>query len=277
MQPMANMALRAARRAGQIIVRAMDRVDRLTIEEKQKNDLVSEVDRSAEAAIIEILNKAFPDHTIIGEESGRAVKGSSDYTWIIDPLDGTTNFLHGIPHFAVSIGCLLKGKLEHAVVLDPVRDESFVASRGKGAQLNEKRIRVTKRDRLDSAVVGTGIPYRDVEASLTAYMAQLEAVTRKCRGVRRGGSAALDLAYVAAGRLDAFWEIGLKPWDMAAGALLITEAGGLVSDFEGGAKFLETGNIVCGNPKCFKELLQTIAPHMTRAMKRTSPDAVASE
>lgn len=276
MQPMANMALRAARRAGQIIVRAMDRVDLLTIEEKQKNDLVSEVDRAAEAAIVEILHKAFPDHSIIGEESGQTVKGKGEYTWIIDPLDGTTNFLHGIPHFAVSIGCLYKGRPEHAVVLDPVRDESFVASRGKGAQLNEKRIRVTRRAHLDSAVVGTGIPFRDLDAHLSAYMAQLEAVTRKTRGVRRGGSAALDLAYVAAGRLDAFWEIGLEPWDMAAGVLLITEAGGLVSDFEGGERFLETGNIVCGNPKCFKELLQTIAPHMTRSMKRVPADAGSS-
>ncbi|MDZ7824753.1 MAG: inositol monophosphatase family protein [Gammaproteobacteria bacterium] len=268
MQPMANMALRAARRAGQIIVRAVDRVDLLKVEEKQRNDLVSEVDRAAESAIVEILHKAFPDHSIIGEESGRVVTGKSDYTWIIDPLDGTTNFLHGIPHFAVSIGCTLKGRLEHAVVLDPLRDEAFIASRGKGAQLNDKRIRVTRRQHLEQAVVGTGIPFRDVNDHLSAYMAQLEAVTRRARGVRRAGSAALDLAYVAAGRFDAFWEIGLKPWDMAAGALLVTEAGGLVSDFEGGPGFMDSGNIVCGNPKCFKELLQTIAPHVPRSMKQ---------
>ena len=268
MQPMANMALRAARRAGQIIARAVDRVDMITVEEKQKNDLVSEIDRSAEAAIVEILNKAYPGHSIVGEESGQAVKGDEDYTWIIDPLDGTTNFLHGIPHFAVSIGCVHRGRLEHAVVLDPLRDESFVASRGHGAQLNEKRIRVTRRDRLDSAVVGTGIPFRGHDAHLDAYMRQLAAVSRTARGVRRAGSAALDLAYVAAGRFDAFWEIGLKPWDMAAGALLVTEAGGLVSDFEGGSAFMATGNIVCGNPKCFKALLQTIAPHVTKEMKR---------
>jgi myo-inositol-1(or 4)-monophosphatase len=273
MQPMANMALRAARRAGQIIVRAFDRTDLLTIEEKRKNDLVSEVDRNAEAAIIEILHKAFPDHAIIGEESGAAVAGDGEYTWIIDPLDGTTNFLHGIPHYAVSIGCTYRGRLEHAVVLDPLRDEAFVASRGKGAQLNDRRLRVTKRDRLDSAVVGTGIPFRDVDDHLSSYMRQLEAVTRKARGVRRAGSAALDLAYVAAGRFDAFWEIGLKPWDMAAGALLVTEAGGLVSDFEGGPRFLETGNIVCGTPKCFKELLQTISPHVTKGMKAPRAEA----
>ncbi|MEE4302414.1 MAG: inositol monophosphatase family protein [Pseudomonadales bacterium] len=268
MQPMANMALRAARSAGRIITRAVDRLDVITVEEKQKNDLVSEVDRAAEAAIVEILHKAFPGHSIIGEESGQTVKGDEDYTWIIDPLDGTTNFLHGIPHFAVSIGCVHRGRLEHAVVLDPLRDESFVASRGHGAQLNERRIRVTRRDRLDSAVVGTGIPYRGTATHLDAYMKQLHAVTRQARGIRRAGSAALDLAYVAAGRLDAFWEIGLEPWDMAAGALLVTEAGGLVSDFEGGSAFLETGNIVCGNPKCFKALLQSIAPHVTRDMKK---------
>ncbi|MEE4360766.1 MAG: inositol monophosphatase family protein [Pseudomonadales bacterium] len=263
----ANMALRAARRAGQIIVRAMDRVDVLRIEEKQKNDLVSEIDRAAEAAIIEILHKAYPDHGIIGEESGQAVAARSDTTWIIDPLDGTTNFLHGIPHFSVSIGCVVRGRLEHGVVLDPVRDEAFIASRGHGAQLNGKRLRVTGRTSLDGAVIGTGIPYRDVDDHLGAYMAMLEDVTRRCRGIRRAGSAALDLAYVAAGRFDGFWELGLKPWDMAAGALLVTEAGGLVSDFVGGDAYLESGNIVCGTPKCFKALLQTIAPHVTPSMK----------
>ena len=268
MQPMASMALRAARNAGRIIARAVDRIDVIKVEEKQKNDLVSDIDRAAEAAIIEELHKTYPGHSIIGEESGKAIDGDEDYTWIIDPLDGTTNFLHGIPHFAVSIGCVHRGRLEHAVVLDPLRDESFVASRGHGAQLNEKRIRVTRRDRLDGAVVGTGIPFRQNDVHLEAYMRQLTAVARQARGIRRAGSAALDLAYVAAGRLDAFWEIGLKPWDLAAGALLVTEAGGLVSDFEGGAGFMETGNVVCGNPKCFKALLQTIAPHVTPEMRR---------
>jgi len=271
MQPMANMALRAARRAGQIIVRALDRVDLLTVEEKRKNDLVSEVDRQAEGAIVEILRKAYPDHTIIGEEGGRAATGAGEYTWIIDPLDGTANFLHGIPHFCVSIACTRRGRLEHGVVLDPIRDETFVASRGHGAQLNDRRVRVSRRTQLDGALVGTGIPYRDVEAHLSAYMGMLESVTRHSAGIRRAGAAALDLAYVAAGRLDAFWELGLKPWDMAAGALLVSEAGGLVSDFAGGRQFLETGNIVCGNPKCFKALLQTLAPHMTPDMKPAAP------
>lgn len=270
MQPMANMAVRAARRAGQIIVRALDRVDLLTVEEKRKNDLVSEVDRQAEAAIVEILHKAYPDHAIIGEEGGQAASGDGEYTWIIDPLDGTTNFLHGLPHFCVSIACTRQGRIEHGVVLDPIRDETFVASRGHGAQLNDRRVRVSRRAQLDGALVGTGIPYRDVETHLSAYMGMLESVTRRTGGVRRAGAAALDLAYVAAGRLDAFWELGLKPWDMAAGALLVSEAGGLVSDFAGGRQFLDTGNIVCGNPKCFKALLQTLAPHMTQDMKPTA-------
>ena len=178
MQPMASMALRAARNAGRIIARAVDRIDVIKVEEKQKNDLVSDIDRAAEAAIIEELHKTYPGHSIIGEESGKAIDGDEDYTWIIDPLDGTTNFLHGIPHFAVSIGCVHRGRLEHAVVLDPLRDESFVASRGHGAQLNEKRIRVTRRDRLDGAVVGTGIPFRQNDVHLEAYMRQLTAVAR---------------------------------------------------------------------------------------------------
>ncbi len=269
MQPMANMALRAARRAGQIIVRALDRVDILDIQEKQKNDLVSEVDRAAEAAIIESLMKSFPDHAFLGEESGLTGSADAEHVWIIDPLDGTTNFLHGIPHFAVSIACRQRGRLEHGVILDPLRDEAFVASRGHGAQLNEKRIRVSKRQHLDTAVIGTGIPPGEINRHLTPYMAMLESVTRRARGVRRSGSAALDLAYVAAGRLDAFWEPGLRPWDVAAGALLVTEAGGLVSDFTGDVHFLETGHIVAGNPKCFKAVLQSIAPHLPQSLRPT--------
>ncbi|TVS19048.1 MAG: inositol monophosphatase [Gammaproteobacteria bacterium] len=267
MQPMASMALRAARRAGQIIVRALDRVDTLDIQEKQKNDLVSDVDRAAEAAIVEILSKSYPDHAFLCEESGLIGSADAEYTWIIDPLDGTTNFLHGIPHFGVSIACRVRGRIEHAVVLDPLRDESFVASRGQGAQLNDKRMRVTRRQHLESALVGSGIPPGEVDRHLTPYMAMFETVTRRCRSMRRSGSAALDLAYVAAGRLDAFFEPGLKPWDMAAGALLISEAGGLVADFTGDMHYLTTGNIVAGNPKCFKALLQAIAPHVVTSMR----------
>jgi len=182
--------------------------------------------------------------------------------WIIDPLDGTTNFIRSIPHYAVSIGCMHKGKLEHAVVYNPVTREEFTASRGHGAQLNGRRLRVTARTSLEGALVGTGIPFRQHnDAQLASYLKTLGELASKTAGIRRPGSAALDLAYVAAGRYDAFWEMGLKPWDMAAGALLVTEAGGLVSDFEGGNDFLESGDIVCGNPKCFKLVLQIVNSH----------------
>lgn len=267
MQPMANIALRAARRAGQIIVRALDRVDTLDVQEKRKNDLVSEVDRAAERAIVDILAKTYPDHAFLCEESGLIGSADAECTWIIDPLDGTTNFLHGIPHFCVSLACRVRGRLEHAVILDPLRDESFIASRGHGAQLNDRRIRVSKRAHLDGALIGTGLPPGEVDLHLTPYMAMLETVTRRAGSVRRSGSAALDLAYVAAGRLDGFFEPGLKPWDMAAGALLTTEAGGLVADFTGDMHFLSNGNIVAGSPKCFKAILQTIAPNVVPSMR----------
>ena len=262
MHAMVNMALRAGRRAGQIIVRAMDRIDTLNVVEKQRNDFVSDVDRDAEHAIIDVLHKAYPDHGIIGEEHGESHTGA-EYTWIIDPLDGTTNYVHGIPHFAVSIGLKYRNRLEHAVIIDPVRNEEFTASRGSGAQLNGKRIRVSQRHRLEDALLETGIPFKDVVLHLEPYMAMLTAFTSQCRGIRRAGSAALDLAYVAAGRADGFWELGLKPWDMAAGALLIWEAGGFVSDLIGGEQFMETGNVVAGNPKVFKAMLQTIRPMLT--------------
>jgi len=265
MHPMLYIALRAARRAAQIIIRAMDRVDILLVEEKQKNDLVSEVDRAAEDAIIYTIQRAYPDHAIVAEESGES--GESDYTWIIDPLDGTTNFLYGIPHFAVSIAVRHGDRIEQAVVLDPVRNEEFTASRGVSAQLNGKRLRVSKRTRLESAVIGTGIPYRAVADDLDAYMKILGTLTRKCRGVRRGGAAALDLAYVAAGRFDAYFEIGLKPWDIAAGALIIEEAGGIISDLTGRSRHVEIGNVACGNPKCHRELLAVLEPHLTEHLR----------
>ncbi len=263
---MINMALRAGRRASQIIVRAMDRIDTLKIVEKDRNDFVSDVDRDAEDAIIEVLHKAYPDHGIVGEERGESF-AAAEYTWIIDPLDGTTNYLHGIPHFAVSIGLKYRNRLEHAVIIDPVRNEEFIGSRGSGAQLNGRRLRVSQRQRLEDALLATGIPFRDVAQHLDAYMAMLRTFTSQCRGIRRAGSAALDLAYVAAGRYDGFWELGLKPWDMAAGALLIWEAGGFVSDLIGGERFMETGNVVCGNPKVFKAMLQNIRPALTPALQ----------
>lgn len=260
--PSINIALRAARNAGNIIMHATDRLDLLEVQEKGLNDFVSEVDRNAEKEIIYHLNKAFPDHGIMGEESGiQEGNADSDFQWVIDPLDGTTNFIRGIPHFAISIACKYQGKLEHAVVFDPVRQEEFVASRGKGAALNGRRIRVTKQPDLERALLGTGIPFRaHQQEKMDDYMRTLEELAPRCAGIRRMGAASLDLAYVAAGRLDAFWEIGLSEWDMAAGALLVLEAGGLVSDMRGGSDYLESGNIVCGGPKCFKAVLQTVRP-----------------
>ena len=261
MEPMSNIALRAARKAGELIVRASDDLDRIEVETKSANDFVSEVDRGAEREIIYHLSKAYPDHAFLAEEGGVTGNADSEYRWIIDPLDGTTNFLRGIPHYAVSIACEYRGKIEHAVVLDPVRREEFVASRGRGAQLNGRRIRVSKLASLEGALLGTGIPFRARQSEhLPAYTRSLESLAADCAGIRRAGAAALDLAYVAAGRLDAFWEIGLAPWDIAAGSLLVREAGGLVSDFNGDAGYMDSGNIVCGNPKCFKAVVQVTKP-----------------
>ena len=261
MEPMVNIALRAARKVGEQIVRASDDLDHLEVKSKSLNDFVSEVDLAAEQEIKYQLQKAYPDHAVLGEESGLTGDEDADYCWIIDPLDGTTNYVRGIPHYAVSIACLYKGKLEHAVIVDPVRREEFTASRGRGAQLNGRRIRVSKRPSLDGALLGTGIPFKDhCDDKLTPYSKSMEILAGQCAGIRRAGAASLDLAYVAAGRLDAFWEIGLAKWDIAAGALLIREAGGLVADINGSETFLESGNIVCGNPKCFKAVLQATKP-----------------
>ncbi len=262
MQPMANMALRAARQAGQIILRAMDRIDRLEIERKGRNDFVSNIDKEAESAIVEVLHNAYPEHGILGEEHGESYS-SEEYTWVIDPLDGTTNFLQGIPHFCVSIALMKGPQFEHAVIVDPVSNEEFVASRGYGAQLNGKRMRVSSTDKLDHAVLNSGIPPAAIPQHLDAYMDMLKSFTRDCRALRRSGSAALDLAYVAAGRVDGFWEIGLNSWDIAAGVLLVREAGGFVGDLNGGDDFLSSGNIVAANPKVFRAMVQTIRPHLT--------------
>ncbi|MEM0954345.1 MAG: inositol monophosphatase family protein [Pseudomonadota bacterium] len=261
MEPMSHIALRAARKAGDIIARASEQLDRIEVETKGANDFVSEVDRAAEQEILYQLQKAYPEHAFIAEESGESGNPDSEHRWIIDPLDGTTNFLRGIPHYAVSIACEVKGKMEHAVVLDPIRREEFVASRGRGAQLNGRRIRVSKLASLDNALIGTGIPFRAHQIDhLPAYTESLQTLAASCAGIRRAGAASLDLAYVAAGRLDAFWELGLSSWDIAAGSLLVREAGGLVADLSGGADYMKTGNIVCGNPKCFKAVLQVTKP-----------------
>ena len=271
MQPMLNIALRAARSAGELIIRSVERLDALAVSEKDARDYVSEVDRAAEQSIIAVLSKAYPTHGILAEESGlREGQGEgADYLWIIDPLDGTTNFLRGIPHYAVSIACKYRGRLEHAVIVDPVRQEEFTASRGRGAALNGRRLRVSKRKSLEGALLGTGFPFRDSQLdNLDNYLGMFRSLVGQTAGIRRAGAASLDLAYVAAGRFDAFWEFGLSEWDMAAGALLIQEAGGLVSDFSGGHEFLEQGQIVAGNTKCFKAVLTAIQPHLSPSLKR---------
>lgn len=261
MEPMINIALRAARKVGENIVRASDDLDRFEVKAKGVNNFVTEVDESAEQELIYHLQKAYPDHAVLGEETGLHGSEDAEYRWVIDPLDGTTNFVRGIPHYAVSIACLHKGKMEHAVVLDPVRREEFTASRGKGAQLNGHRIRVSALPSLEGALLGTGIPFKNhCDDKLAAYSKTVEVLAGQTAGIRRPGAASLDLAYVAAGRFDAFWEVGLSAWDMAAGALLIREAGGLVADIDGSDSFLESGNIVAGNPKCFKAVLQTVRP-----------------
>ncbi len=255
MHPTLNIAIPAARRAGDLIVRSMDRAAGLEVGIKGKNDFVTQVDRLAETEIIEALQRAYPQHAILAEESGAS--GDSEYTWVIDPLDGTTNFLHGFPQFAVSIALLFQGRPQQAVIYDPLRQELFTASRGRGAQLNNRRIRVSNRIDLDGALLGTGFPFREYQ-NVDAYLRSMKAFMATTAGIRRAGAAALDLAYVACGRLDGFWEGGLKQWDMAAGCLLIEEAGGLVGDFVGGSSYLETGNIVAAPPKVFKRMLQVI-------------------
>ncbi len=263
MEPMLNIALRAARKAGELVARATEQLDTLEVKEKSANDFVTEMDQASEKEVIYHISKAHPDHAFLGEEGGIQGNPDSDYQWVIDPIDGTTNFIHGIPHFAISIACLYKGQLEHAVVLDPIRREEFTASRGKGAQINGRRMRVSSRKSMDGALIGTGIPFKSrSEAWIPAYTQSLAAVAKQTAGIRRAGAASLDLAYVAAGRLDGFWEIGLSQWDIAAGVLLIRESGGLVSDFNGGSDFMNSGNVVAGNPKCFKALLQTVQPHL---------------
>ncbi|HUL94655.1 MAG TPA: inositol monophosphatase family protein [Usitatibacter sp.] len=257
MHPMLNTAVKAARKAGALITRASFDLDKLTVRSKRQKDYVSEVDHAAEEAIVGVLREAYPDHGILAEESGRH-ESESEYVWVIDPLDGTTNFLHGFPQYCVSIGLLHKGAPTQAVVLDPNRNELFTATKGVGAYLNDRRIRVSKTDRLESALVGTGFPFKEV-GHLDDYMRMLRNMMLGASGVRRPGAAALDLAWVAAGRIDAFWEIGLSPWDMAAGALLVREAGGLIGDLDGNDGFLETGRVVAANAKLFSAVLQALA------------------
>lgn len=256
MQPMLNIAIRAAHQAGDFIVRKINKLPDLKVEVKAQNDFVSEVDREAEARIIEHILKAYPDHGIVAEESG-TIDGDSEFRWIIDPLDGTTNFLHGFPHYAVSIACEHRGRLTHGAIYDPFKQELFAASRGDGATLNNRRIRVAGKQSLDSTLLATGFPFRHQD-QLDTFLKLFGAFFTRVRDVRRAGSAALDLAYVAAGRLDGYWEAGLNSWDLAAGALIVREAGGLATDYAGDQHFLENGQIVAANPRVTAEMLHII-------------------
>jgi len=266
MHPTLTIAIKAARRAGTIINRASLDLDILKVHSKSVNDFVTEVDKAAEAAIIEVLRESFPDHGILAEESGAAGgTADSEFQWIIDPLDGTTNFIHGFPQYAVSIALARRGVVEQAVVFDSNRNELFTATRGSGAFLNDRRIRVAKRIRLSEALVGTGFPYRQFD-NVEAYLAMFRDLTQKTAGIRRPGAASLDLAYVACGRLDAFWEMGLAPWDIAAGVLLIAEAGGMVTDFAGESDYFTGGNVVAANVKILSQLLPVIQAHKPATM-----------
>ncbi|GLR13121.1 inositol monophosphatase [Chitinimonas prasina] len=255
MHPMLNTAIKAARRAASVVQRASNNLDVLRVERKEHNSFVTEVDRAAEKAIVETLLEAYPKHAILAEESG--AHGENEYTWIIDPLDGTTNFLHGVPQYCISIALEHRGQISQAVIYDPNRNDLFTATRGAGAFLNDRRIRVSKTREMADSLICTGFPYSDF-SKLDAYMQQFRDVVQKSAGVRRPGAAALDLAYIACGRYDAFWELGLSPWDIAAGSLLVLEAGGLITDLSGEAGFMESGNVVAGTPKVFAQLLQTL-------------------
>jgi myo-inositol-1(or 4)-monophosphatase len=261
LHPMLNVAVKAARAAGALINRASLDLDLIKVNTKSPNDFVTEVDQAAEQAIIEVLLTAYPGHGILAEESGRTHGAKdSDYLWIIDPLDGTTNFIHGFPVYAVSIGLAVKGQVQQAVVYDPTRNDLFYASKGRGAFLNDKRLRVSKRNRMNDALIGTGFPFRKGD-NFKRYVEMFEAVMTQCAGLRRPGAAALDLCYVAAGYYDGFFETGLSPWDIAAGSLMITEAGGLVGNFTGDADYLYQREVVAGNPKIFAQLVPLLAPY----------------
>ena len=262
-RPMCNIALRAAREAGEMIVKAADNIDGIKVDEKSKYDFVTEVDRRSEELIISQLSNAFPDHGFYGEETGFRGKQDSPFEWIIDPLDGTTNFVRGIPHVAVSIACRINGRLEHAVVLEPFQREEYTASRGDGAMLNGRRIRVSGRLSTKGALYATGIPFNSPAFDdMENYLKSMRAFASNSAGIRRLGVASLDLAYVASGRIDVFWEMHLKAWDIAAGALLVREAGGMVSDFQGGENFLNNGHIVACTPKLFKTSLKVLDRHL---------------
>ena len=257
MHPLLNVAVMAARRAGAVLGRNFKKLKKLKVEMKGHNDYVSEADHLAEAAIINVIHKHYPEHAILAEESGAS--GESDTVWIIDPLDGTTNYLHGLPVFCVSIAVQVNGRMEHAVVYDPMREELFTATRGSGAQLDEHKIRVSGNKELQHSLIGTGFPFRQADSELQPYLSMLGKIVRNTAGVRRPGAAALDLCYVAAGRLDAFWETGLQPWDLAAGSLIIREAGGIISALDGGENYLDTGHVLAGTPRIYRGIAKLCA------------------
>jgi myo-inositol-1(or 4)-monophosphatase len=261
MHGMVNIAVRAARRAGELMIRQLNHLEALEITEKNHNEYVTEVDYLAEEAIVEVIHDHYPEHAILAEERGQ--QGNNEFQWIIDPLDGTTNFIHGFPVFAVSIAVTHNGQLEHGVVYDPLRQEIFTASRGQGAQLDGRKIRVSRHNSMRHSLIATGFPYRANKEHLDDYLAMLKSVITASSGIRRPGSAALDLCYVAAGRVDGFWELGLKIWDIAAGALMIKEAGGRISDFHGNDAYLQSGDVVAGNPKVYAGLSKLLAPHVS--------------
>jgi myo-inositol-1(or 4)-monophosphatase len=260
MHPTLAIAVKAARRAGNFINRSARDLDLLTVTAKGPKDFVSEVDRAAEAAIVETLLDAYPDHAILAEEgTARGANADAENLWIIDPLDGTTNFLHGFPQYCVSIGLKQKGQITQAVIYDPVRNDLFTATRGRGAFLNDRRIRVSKRDHLRDCLIGTGFPFRD-GSYLDTYLQMMKTMIEQTAGLRRPGAAALDLAYVAAGVYDGFWEVGLNAWDVAAGSLLVQEAGGLIGDLTGEGDSLFGGQVIAANPKVFAQMVNTLAP-----------------
>jgi myo-inositol-1(or 4)-monophosphatase len=267
MHPMLNIAVRAARNAGKVILRACEDLSKVEAQQKGTNDFVTNVDKDAEAVIRDTILKAFPEHSIVGEELGVINGADADYQWVVDPLDGTTNFIKGIPHFAVSIALRFKGRVEQAVIYDPIRSELFTASRGQGAQLNSKRIRVTRSNEIAGSVLATGFPFKQ-KHHIDSYTEAFKALFVHTADIRCAGSAALDMAYVAAGRVDGFFEIGLKPWDTAAGELLVKEAGGLVMDFAGGAGYNQSGNIICGSPKLSQLIVKEIRPVLTDSLLR---------
>jgi myo-inositol-1(or 4)-monophosphatase len=271
MHPMLSIAVKAARRAGNIINRGAREIDLLTVTTKGPKDFVSEVDRQAESTIVETLLDAYPDHAILAEEgTAKGANADAENVWIIDPLDGTTNFLHGFPQYCVSIALAHRGQVTQGVIYDPVRNDLFTATRGRGAFLNERRIRVSRRQHLRDCLVGTGFPFRD-GAYLETYLRMMKTMIEQTAGLRRPGAAALDLAYVAAGFYDGFWEVGLNPWDVAAGSLLVQESGGLIGDLAGESEFLHAGQVIAGNPRIFAQIVTALAPFREELVRQRPP------